>query len=100
VWKPLPLATLSFGYGISVTALQLAHAYATLANDGIKMPLSLVRVEKSPVGVSALDRKIAQQMLAMLKSVLTKGGTGESARVPGYSVAGKTGTAWVSENKS
>ncbi|HSW69256.1 MAG TPA: penicillin-binding transpeptidase domain-containing protein [Gammaproteobacteria bacterium] len=100
VWKPLALATLSFGYGISVTALQLAHAYATIANEGIKIPLSLVRVDQPPQGERVLDRKIALQMLDMLQSVLAKGGTGEPARVPGYSVAGKTGTAWISENKS
>jgi len=100
VWKPLALATLSFGYGISVTALQLAHAYATIANDGIKVPLSLIRVENPPVGVRVVDEKIAHQMLEMLQSVLQKGGTGQAARVPGYTVAGKTGTAWISVNKS
>ncbi len=100
VWKPQALATLSFGYGISVTPLQLAHAYATIANDGIKIPLSLTRVEKPPVGEPVIDKKIAGQMMEMLQTVLTKGGTGEPARVPGYSVAGKTGTAWIAENKS
>lgn len=100
VWKPQALATLSFGYGISVTPLQLAHAYATLANDGVKIPLSLTRVDKPPVGEQVIDKKIAQQMLEMLQSVLTKGGTGQPAQVPGYSIAGKTGTAWISENKS
>ncbi len=99
VWKPLALATLSFGYGISVTTLQLAHAYATIANDGIKIPLSLIRTENAPIGERVIDHKIAQQMLSMLQSVV-KGGTGKPARVPGYSVAGKTGTAWISENKS
>jgi cell division protein FtsI (penicillin-binding protein 3) len=100
VWKPLALASLSFGYGVSVTTLQLAHAYATLANDGIKIPLSLVRVEKPPVGERVVDKKIAAQMVEMLKSVITgKDGTGRAARVPGYSVAGKTGTAWISANK-
>ena len=99
VWKPLALATLSFGYGVSVTTLQLAHAYATLANDGIKIPLSLVRIEKPPVGERVIDKKIASQMMEMLQSVLHKGGTGTAARVPGYSVAGKTGTAWISANK-
>lgn len=100
VWKPQALATLSFGYGISVTPLQLAHAYATLANDGIKVPLSLTRIEKPPVGEQVVDKKIAKQMMEMLQSVLSKGGTGQPAQVPGYSIAGKTGTAWISENKS
>ncbi len=96
IWTPIALASLSFGYGISVTTLQLAHAYATLANDGIKVPLSLLRVEKPPVGERVLDKKTAHQMLDMLQSVLAKGGTGEPARVPGYLVAGKTGTALIS----
>lgn len=100
IWKPLALATLSFGYGISVTTLQLAHAYATLANDGIKVPLSLLRIDKPPVGERVVDEKIAHEMMEMLRNVLLKGGTGEPARVPGYSVAGKTGTAWISANKS
>jgi len=100
IWKPLALATLSFGYGISVTATQLAHAYATIANDGVKVPLSLVRLDAPPAGERVISSKIAHEMLDMLQSVLAKGGTGEAARVPGYSVAGKTGTAWISENKS
>ncbi len=99
-WKPLPLATLSFGYGISVTTLQLAHAYATIANDGIKLPLSLLKIDKAPEGTRVLDQAIAHKMLNMLQSVLAKGGTGQNARVAGYTVAGKTGTAWVSENKT
>lgn len=100
VWKPLALATLSFGYGISVTPLQLAHAYATLANGGVKIPLSLVRVDHPPVGVRVVDEKISHEMIEMLRSVLMKGGTGAPAQVPGYTVAGKTGTAWISANKS
>jgi cell division protein FtsI (penicillin-binding protein 3) len=95
VWKPFALATLSFGYGISVTALQVAHAYATIANEGVKIPLSLVRVKKIPAGEQVIDKKIAHEMLELLQSVLAKGGTGQPARVPGYLVAGKTGTAWI-----
>ncbi len=95
VWKPFALATLSFGYGVSVTALQVAHAYATIANDGVKIPLSLVRVKKIPTGEQVIDKKIAHEMLELLQSVLAKGGTGQPARVPGYLVAGKTGTAWI-----
>ncbi|MEO8400475.1 MAG: penicillin-binding transpeptidase domain-containing protein [Gammaproteobacteria bacterium] len=92
-WKPFALATLSFGYGIAVTPLQLAHAYATLANGGVKIPLTLLRQEKPPVGERVIDPKIARLMLGMLQSVVEKGGTAEDARVPGYVVAGKTGTA-------
>lgn len=93
-WKPFALATLAFGYGISVTPLQLAQAYSIFANQGIKLPVSLLRVDKPPVGERVMDAKIANQMLMLLESVTTaKGATGELARVEGYRVAGKTGTA-------
>lgn len=92
-WPPFALATLAFGYGISATPLQLAHAYATLANDGIELPLSLVKVDKIPEGKRVIDSHTAKEMLVLLESVLDKEGTGEAAKVPGYRVAGKTGTA-------
>lgn len=92
-WSPFGLATLSFGYGISVTTLQLAHAYATLANDGVKIPLSLMKQDVPPQGQRVMDSKVAQQMLILLESIVAKGGTAEAANIPGYHVAGKTGTA-------
>lgn len=94
VWAPFALATLAFGYGISVTPLQLAQAYSVFANDGIKIPVSLLKVDKSPVGERVLNEKTAKQMRDLLETVVsTKGATGELAQVPGYRVAGKTGTA-------
>ncbi|MHB1947518.1 MAG: peptidoglycan D,D-transpeptidase FtsI family protein [Gammaproteobacteria bacterium] len=93
VWPPFALATLSFGYGISATTLQLARAYATIANEGIKIPLSLLKLDKPPEGKRVMDERIAKQMLIMLESVVAKGGTAEAANIPGYHVAGKTGTA-------
>jgi cell division protein FtsI (penicillin-binding protein 3) len=93
--KPFPLATLSFGYGISVTPLQLAHAYATLANGGIKIPISILKVDKQPQGERVLDKSLADQMLVVLKSVVAKGGTADSIGIPGYQLAGKTGTALI-----
>ena len=93
-WRPLELATLSFGYGISVTAIQLAGAYAIIAQDGIQKPISLLKIENLPAEKKVLDRKISQQMLAMLEAVV-QGGTGSLAKVPGYRVAGKTGTAYI-----
>lgn len=92
-WGAFTLATLAFGYGISVTPMQLARAYAVLANKGVILPVSLLRLDKPPQGERVLDAKIAEQMLMLLESVVTKGGTGELANVPGYRVAGKTGTA-------
>lgn len=93
VWPPFALATLSFGYGLSVTTLQLARAYATLANNGVKLPLSLLKLDQAPKGTQVVDPRIAKLMLNMLESVVAKGGTAEVARIPGYHVAGKTGTA-------
>ncbi|OGT35106.1 MAG: cell division protein [Gammaproteobacteria bacterium RIFCSPHIGHO2_12_FULL_37_14] len=92
-WGAFTLATLSWGYGISVTTLQLARAYAVIANGGLKLPVSLLRVEQPPAGEQVMDKKIAKQLVSLLESVVTKGGTGELASVPGYRVAGKTGTA-------
>jgi cell division protein FtsI (penicillin-binding protein 3) len=93
-WRPFDLATLSFGYGISVTTIQLAQAYAIIAENGIQKPISLLKIENSPEGKAVLDKKIASQMLLLLESVV-KGGTGSLAKVPGYRVAGKTGTAYI-----
>jgi cell division protein FtsI (penicillin-binding protein 3) len=97
VWNPFVLATLSFGYGISVTALQLAQAYAVLAHGGIKVPVTFLKVqgEQIPSGQSVMDRTISREVLDMLESVLTKGGTAPLARVPGYRVTGKTGTVRI-----
>lgn len=92
-WAPFALATLGFGYGISVTTLQLAQAYAALANNGVKIPLSILKVDKVPVGKQVINPAVAKQMLIALESVVAKGGTAEAAAVPGYHVAGKTGTA-------
>lgn len=92
-WGSFTLATLSFGYGLSSTTLQLARAYSVLATHGIKLPLSLLRLERAPQGEQVLDKKVAEQMLFLLESVVNKGGTGTAATVPGYRVAGKTGTS-------
>ncbi len=94
VWGPFMLATLSWGYGLSVTPLQLARAYAVLANNGTRLPMTLLRREgPPPAGEQVMTPVITQEMLKMLESVVAKGGTGLSARIPAYRVAGKTGTA-------
>jgi cell division protein FtsI (penicillin-binding protein 3) len=92
VWSPFVLATLSFGYGMSATPIQLTRAYAVLANNGIKMPVTLIRRDHPPAGELVMDPKIAKEMLGVLESVLDKGATGAPARVPEFRVAGKTGT--------
>jgi cell division protein FtsI (penicillin-binding protein 3) len=92
--NPFVLATLGFGYGLSVTALQLAKAHMIFANNGKLIPVTLLHNDPPTEGVQVIKPKTAEQVLLMMEAVL-KDGTGKSARVPGYRVAGKTGTARV-----
>lgn len=94
-WDPFVLSTFSFGYGLSVTALQLASAYSVLANHGIKKPISLLKVEQPPKGERVLPDDVARQVVTMLESVVEPGGTATKAHVNGYWVAGKTGTSRI-----
>lgn len=93
-WGAFTLATLGFGYGISVTPLQLARAYMVFANNGLKLPVSLLKLDAEPKGEQVINPAVAKEMLDLLESVVSsKEGTGHKASVPGYRVAGKTGTA-------
>lgn len=92
-WHSFALATLSFGYGMSANLLQLAQAYTILANHGVKKPLSLLYVDHPPIGQQVLETAPVNKLLEMLEAVSKQGGTAPLARVPGYRVAGKTGTA-------
>lgn len=96
-WSPFAVATLAFGYGLSVTTLQLAQAYSIIANHGIKIPLSLYLVKDPPAGERVMNEKVADQMIHVLESVVAKGGTGHAADLADYRVAGKTGTAEIAE---
>lgn len=93
--RPFVLATLAFGYGLSITSLQLAQAYAIIANHGIKMPVTFLKRQKKIIGNRVMDAKVADQMLQLLHTVLRPGGTGTKGRVANYEVAGKTGTAHI-----
>lgn len=97
VWPPFALATLSFGYGMSATMLQLAQAYAILANHGVKYPVSLLKLKEPPVGRQVFEPKFADQVVTMLQTVLKTGGTASHLRIPGYQVSGKTGTTHLVE---
>jgi cell division protein FtsI (penicillin-binding protein 3) len=86
---------MSHGYGISVTPLQLAHAYSTVGTFGISRPISFLRVDTPPAGQRVLDAGVARELIGMLESVVvSEGATGWRAAIPGYRVSGKTGTAW------
>jgi len=92
-WRPIGQATMAYGYGLSMTPLQLAQAYAVLAGDGLSRPVSLVRVDKPPIARRVVGPETARNVVAMLETVVTSEGTGIKANVTGYRVAGKTGTA-------
>ncbi len=91
-WRKVEQATLAYGYGISVTALQLAEAFAALADDGRLRRPSLIQGATNPA-ISVLDPVIAGQVAAMLETVTGSEGTGKAARVENYRVSGKTGTS-------
>ncbi len=96
-WRSVLITTMSHGYGLSVTPLQLAQGYATLGAWGLRRPVSLVRVDGPVPGERVLDRAVSRALLHLLEAVITPDGTGNLARIPGYRVAGKTGTAWKAE---
>jgi cell division protein FtsI (penicillin-binding protein 3) len=93
-WRPINQATLAYGYGVSVTPLQLAHAYATLGSDGVMRPISLVALDEPNEGEHVISEDTAIAVRRMMEEVVRPGGTGTKASVAGYRVAGKTGTAW------
>lgn len=92
-WPQAETATLSYGYGLSVTAIQLAHAYATIANDGRMVPLSLARVDQPASFSQVVPEEVARTVQGMLQQVVEAPGGAHRAQVPGYHVAGKSGTA-------
>ncbi len=103
-WHEIERATVSYGYGLSITTLQLARAYAALATDGRPMPVSFLRrntvdaEEMASMYQPVFSSKSLSAVRGMLESVVVKGGTGTRAAVPGYRIAGKTGT--VKKSKS
>ena len=93
-WKPVEHATMAYGYGLSVSLLQLTRAYMAFANDGEVMPVSFLKREPQEVaGVRVFSPAVAREVRSMMEAVTQEGGTGMRTRVPGYRVAGKTGTA-------
>ena len=91
-WDPVTQATFAFGYGLSVSSLQLARAYAVLANDGVRREISLVALDSEPESIRVIASGISQQVRHMLRAASGAKGTGKRAMIDGYSVGGKTGT--------
>ena len=100
-WRPIEQATMSFGYGLSASLLQVAHAYTAFAHDGEVIPLSMTKLPTDqPVrGVRVFSSQTAEAMRHMLFMVTQPGGTSLMAQVPGYGVGGKSGTAYKQEGK-
>ncbi|PIX04763.1 MAG: cell division protein, partial [Gallionellales bacterium CG_4_8_14_3_um_filter_54_18] len=92
-WKPIEQANMAFGNGIAVNLLQLTRAYTVFTNDGEIKPVSLLKLDTPAIGHRVFSSKTAAEMRVMLESVVLPGGTATQARVAGYRVAGKTGTA-------
>ncbi|MDP2431560.1 MAG: penicillin-binding protein 2 [Pseudomonadota bacterium] len=92
-WRPIEKATMAYGHGLSVSLLQLAHAYTAFANQGVMPALTTLRREGAATGVRVMSADAANKVLAMLELVTQNGGTAPMARVAGYRVGGKTGTA-------
>ncbi len=93
-WKPIEQATMAYGYGVSVSALQLARAYTVFTNDGVLLPATFLKREGDVIGKQILSANTARTMVKMLETVTQQGGTATKGQVPGYRVAGKTGTAY------
>lgn len=91
---PIVRATLAYGYGLSVTPLQLAQAYLSLASGGMAKPLSIIRDDRNlRTGERVFDQSLTQEVLLMMETVTASEGTAAAAAVNGYRIAGKTGTA-------
>ncbi|MCP3906652.1 MAG: penicillin-binding protein 2 [Oceanicoccus sp.] len=91
-WRPIERVNFAFGYGLTVTPLQLAQAYSVFASGGVLRPATLLRQEQVEKGEQIISEKVAGQLVDMLKTVTGEDGTAKRARVASYSVAGKTGT--------
>ena len=97
-WRPIEQATMAYGHGISVSLAQLARAYTVFARDGELVALTLVKTGAAASGEKVLSAEAARAVRAMLELAVQPGGTGPRARIMGWRVAGKTGTAHKQEN--
>ncbi len=93
-WRPIEQATMSYGYGLSASLFQMARSYTVFSNDGQIIPLTMLKSSQPAVGVSVLSARTAGQVRKMLQMAAGPGGTGQKAQTIGYSVGGKSGTAY------
>jgi len=97
-WRPIEQATMSYGHGLSVSLMQLARAYTIFAREGDMVALTLTKADSAPVGTTPIfSQQTAREVRAMLEMATQPGGTAPKAQIPGYRVAGKTGTAYKIE---
>ncbi len=92
-WRPIEQATMAYGYGLNMSLLQLARAYTLFTNDGQLLPATFIKRENDVIGKQILSPRTAHAMTSMLETVVQPGGTATKGQVPGYRMAGKTGTA-------
>ena len=92
-WRPIEQVTMSYGYGLSASLLQMARSYTVFSNDGRVIPASMLKLKQPPVGVPIFSIKTANAVRHMLALATGPGGTGQRAQTVGYSVGGKSGTA-------
>jgi cell division protein FtsI (penicillin-binding protein 3) len=97
-WNPARQATISYGYGVAITALQLADAYSTLADNGMHVTPSFARLDAAPTSTPVIPDPLSVTLRGILESVVSSEGTGKLADIAGYHVAGKTGTAHIAVN--
>jgi cell division protein FtsI (penicillin-binding protein 3) len=98
-WRPIEQATMSYGYGLSISLFQLAHAYSVFARAGDLVPVTMLKTYTPATGVRVLSDQNALSMRHMLHLVTGPGGTAPKAQTMGYSVGGKTGTAYKQEGR-
>lgn len=98
-WRPIEQATMSYGYGLSCSLFQLAHAYSVFARDGELIPITLTKTNEVATGIPVISPKNAIAVRHMLHMATGDGGTAPKAQAIGYSVGGKTGTAHIQEGK-
>ena len=98
-WRPIEQATMSYGYGLSASLFQMARSYTVFSNDGLIIPATMLKSSQPAVGAPVLSARTAGQVRKMLQMAAGPGGTGQKAQTIGYSVGGKSGTAYKQVGK-